>query len=332
MRAAVYHGPRDIRLDEVADPTPRDGYVIVKVDRVGICGTDKGFYTGKYAPRKIPIILGHEFTGVIVDVSRGIDGGLVGSRIVSEINITCGSCWYCKNGLRNHCRGREAIGISIDGALSEYIALPLDNIHIVDLDQLSAVFVEPLASVLEIASIYPPRPGSNIAVVGSGTIALLALQVLKYYSPNLVACIVRGDSPKRGLAGKFSDIVIPVEEVHNFIGRSLGDRMGFDYVVEATGSPEGLKTALGIVRPRGVIALKSTLGEYGPINLGRIVVDEVTIVGSRCGPFKPAIRMLRDRYIVVDELVTDIYPLERVREAFERSIERSSIKVVISIP
>jgi alcohol dehydrogenase len=305
---------------------------LVKVDYIGICGTDKAIYKGTYRPKKMPIILGHEFTGIITDISDDLEKDLMGRRIVSEINITCGSCWFCTNGLKNHCIRRETLGISRDGALAEYIVLPAENIYTVDLDPLDAVFVEPLASILEMINITPPKHGSNIAVIGSGTIASLALQVLRYYYPNQLVTVVRGDSPKKKFIERYSDTVVSIDDVDRYTMENTIEGRGFDYVVEASGSIDGFSIASKIVRPRGTIAVKSTHGSDVTIDLTRIVVDEVVISGSRCGPFIPAIKMIEDKTINVRDLISNIYPLDQVDHAFERSLDRSSIKIIVSIP
>ncbi|MCD6341217.1 MAG: alcohol dehydrogenase catalytic domain-containing protein [Desulfurococcales archaeon] len=329
MLAAVLKSPGKISVEDVPEPEVPPGWVKVRVEEVGICGTDKAFYKGSYVPGKLPIIPGHEIAGIVVEVGDGVPKDIVGARVTTEINIWCGKCWFCLNGLKTHCPYREVLGITVDGGMAEYVAVPYSNIHVVsELDPAAAAFVEPLAAVLEAIELEPPSPGSSIAVVGIGTIGLLFLQVLRYYSPKALVAVARPNSPKAELAKRLgADEVLTYEEALDFIKENTHEGQGFDYVVEVTGSPEGLDIAVSIARPRAVVAAKSTHGELVGFNYTLAVVKELRIVCSRCGPFKPAIRMLRDGLVSVRELVTSTYNLREAEEAFRRSLERDQVKV-----
>lgn len=333
MKAALLKGPGTIEVSDVPIPNPPPGWVRVKVVRAGICGTDKAFFRGTYRPGKLPIVPGHEFAGIIDSVGENVDEGIIGAKVTSEINVSCGMCWFCMNGMRTHCPYRKVLGITIDGGMAEYVITPVKNIHIVDgLTYQQACFVEPLAAVLEMIKLAPPPPDGRVAILGLGTIGLLALQVLRLYAPRLLVAVARSGSPKFKLAKSLgADLTADPEEALEIARTSTPEGAGFDYVVEATGSPEGLNLALRIVRPRGVIAGKSTHGEEVPLDYTSLVVKEVSLVGSRCGPFPPAIRLIREGLVRVDPLVTSTYELRDIRDAFEASFRREEIKVQVKI-
>ncbi|MFN3268392.1 MAG: alcohol dehydrogenase catalytic domain-containing protein [Zestosphaera sp.] len=336
MKALVLYSPGVLRLTEVPEPELSENRVLIKVERSGICGTDKAFYKGTYVPGKIPIILGHEVSGRVVDLGRNssIDKSLIGARVTTEINFYCGKCWYCRNGLPTHCPYRKTLGISVDGGFAEYVVSRLDLIHTVDdLTPLQAALVEPLAAVVEMTELAPPQRNSNIAVIGIGTIGLLTLGLLsRLYEPRFLVAVARPDTPKRSIALEMgAHEVLSSEELAEVITRNTPEGAGFDYVVEASGTPEGLQEAIEIVRPRGVIAVKSTHGIPTKIDVTKLVVKEVNLVGSRCGPFKKAIKLLREKVVQVDRLVTSEFPLSKGVEAFEKSFDRKEIKVHITI-
>jgi len=333
LKAALLKGPGTIEVSDVPIPNPPPGWVRIKVIRAGICGTDKAFFRGTYRPGKLPIVPGHEFAGIIDSVGENVDEGIIGARVTSEINVSCGMCWFCMNGMRTHCPYRKVLGITIDGGMAEYVITPVKNIHIIDgLTYQQACFVEPLAAVLEMIKLAPPPPNGRVAILGLGTIGLLALQVLRLHAPRLLVAVARSESPKFKLAKSLgADLTANPEEALEIARTGTPEGAGFDYVVEATGSPEGLNLALRIVRPRGVIAGKSTHGEEVPLDYTSLVVKEVSLVGSRCGPFPPAIRLIREGLVRVDPLVTSTYELRDVRDAFEASFGREEIKVQVKI-
>jgi len=329
LRAALLYGPRDVRVEEVKDPKPGDGWVRIRVEEVGICGTDKAFYRGSYRPGKLPIIPGHEICGVVDEVGAGVPKDVTGRRVTTEINIPCGKCWFCTHGARTHCPYREVIGITIDGGMAEHVLTTYENVHVVEpLTPAEGAFVEPLAAVIEMVKMRPPEPGSNIAVLGIGAIGLLSIQVLRLTAPNMLVAVARAGSPKARLAKALgADAVLTADEALELARRETREGQGFDYVVEATGSLKGLEIALGLVRPRGVVAAKSTHGEPTTFNYTSLVVKEVSLVGSRCGPFPPAIKLLRTGLVRVKDLVTSTYPLLKAPEAFAKSFERGEVRV-----
>ncbi len=331
MKAAVLHEPGDIRVEEIVVPEPAAGWVRLRVLCIGICGTDKAFYRGSYRPLKLPIIPGHEIAGVVDSVGEGVDTSLVGRRVTTEINVYCGRCWYCRNGMPTHCPYRETIGISRDGGMAEYMVTRADLLHSVEgLSDAEAALVEPLAAVVEMAEMKPPSEGSRIAVLGIGTIGLLSIRYLRLFNPDTIVAVSRPGSPKAGLALRSgADAVLTYSEALEYMRKHTPEGQGFDYVVEATGSREGLEMAINLVRPRGVVAAKSTHGSPVSFNYTLFIVKEALLVGSRCGPFEKAIELIKSGKLRVSDLVTHTYRLEEIREAFEKSFERDSVKVQI---
>lgn len=326
MRALVLYGPGNLRLENVPEPEPESGWVKIRVRRVGICGTDKALYKGTYPPRKLPLIPGHEIAGEIIDVGSEDLEGLIGKRVTTEINVNCGKCWFCRHGMPTHCSQRETLGISLDGGMAEYVVTRADLLHPIDgLSWEEGALVEPLSAVVEMLEMQPITPSANAAVLGIGTIGLLAAQLLSLTTPNVIA-VAREDSPKRRIAEKFVE-VLTFDEALRYMEEKTPDGAGFDYVVEATGSPGGLGMALKLVRPRGVIAAKSTHGSPVTFDYTSMIVKEVRLVGSRCGPFEKAIDLIRSKMVDVESLVTSVHSLKDGVKAFERSFDRKEIKV-----
>jgi len=321
MRALVLHAPKDLRLEDVDERSPGNGWVKVRIKRVGICGTDKSIYLGDYAARKLPIILGHEISGEVVEVGEGVDERMIGKRVTSEINLNCGECSFCKRGLREHCLRREALGITLDGGMADYMLTRADLLHSIgDLSWLQGAFIEPLAAALKPFYLMPPPPSSSIAIVGLGTIGLLSVQVSSLFAPKRLIAISRRRSRKSELAELFGAESMTIEEALNLKGE-------FDIVIEASGSPDGLEIALNLTRPRGTIFAKSTHGKEVSFDYTRAVVNEITILGSRCGPFDAAIGLLERGKVRVDELVTSVYKLDDGIEAFKKSFDPDELKV-----
>jgi 2-desacetyl-2-hydroxyethyl bacteriochlorophyllide A dehydrogenase len=329
LKALVLHGKEDLRVEEVEEPIPLEGWVKLKVEEVGICGTDKAFYKGTYRPLKLPIIPGHEISGIVVDVGKGVSKDLIGRRVTTEINISCGKCWFCKHGMPTQCPYRKTVGISIDGGMAEYMITSASVLHFIDdLTPAQGAMVEPLAAVLEAVQQLPPPPGANIAVLGIGTIGLLSIQVLRLFGPRILIGVSRPGSPKAKVAERLGvDEVLTYSEALDLMRRKTPEGQGFDYVVEATGSASGVEMALNMVRPRGVIIAKSTHGERVSLDYTSLIVKEVLLVGSRCGPFPPAIRLLREGLVKVEPLITDKLPLTDGVNAFKKAFSREAIKI-----
>jgi len=315
MRAVVWDGR--LRVDpSYPRPVPIPGEALVRVTLAGICNTDlelmKG-YMGFHG------VLGHEFVGV---VEESPDPALVGQRVVGEINAYCGVCNTCRAGLPSHCPHRTTLGISgRNGAFADYVSLPTQLLHAVDdhVPDRAAVFVEPLAAAVEILEQVPVHPSDRVVVLGDGKLGLLVAQVLSLTGCDLV--VVGRHEDKLAIL-KRRGIAVVLERCSAELGMA-------DIVVECVGRPEGFSQALSLLRPRGTLVLKSTYHSQAPIDLTSLVVDEITLVGSRCGPFGPALRMLAMGLVDVEPLIDAEYSIDDGVAAFERSAARGSLKVLL---
>lgn len=316
MKALVFDKRLKLVLD-YPDPKPLGDEALIRVKYAGVCATDIEITKGYMGFRGVP---GHEFSGVVE--ACGIPG-LIGKRVTGEINLSCGECDYCRRGLRTHCPERTVLGIfKKDGAFAEYLTLPVDNLHVLP-DEVSdeeGVFVEPLAAAFEILSQIKVGKGTRAAVLGDGRLGLLTAEVLRLSGCSLTA-IGRHEEKLAILKAIGIETAIVGE----------GMRGGFDIVVECTGRGEGLSTALDIVRPRGTIVLKTTVAERNSADLNRAVINEVTIIGSRCGPFKPAIAALKEKSVDVAPLVSRVFPLEEGIEAVSYASQNGVLKVLLKV-
>ncbi|MDZ7372808.1 MAG: alcohol dehydrogenase catalytic domain-containing protein [candidate division KSB1 bacterium] len=305
-----------LKLREVDVPRPRQGEALIRMRVAGICNTDLEITRGYFGFRGT---LGHEFVGEVIEAPGNEEW--VGARVVGEINLACGACWYCQRDLQRHCPNRTVLGIAgKDGCFAEYLTLPVRNLHRVpaDLDDEVAVFTEPLAASLEILEQVRVAPGSLVCVIGDGKLGLLAAQVLLLTGANVH--IVGKHRHKLAVAESFG--AKPVDS------DALSDKQ-YPLVVEASGSPAGLERAIRLVRPRGTIVLKSTYAEKPCVDTSRLVVDEVQVVGSRCGPFEPALRLLVREGVRTRPLVSGTFPLSRGLEAFAKAQEAGALKVLL---
>lgn len=316
MKAIVFDSELSYRADHPR-PEPRDGEALVRVLLAGICRTDIEITRGYMGFTGVP---GHEFVGVVEAVSSDYDG-LVGRRVVGEINVSCGTCATCRAGLRTHCPERSVLGIlNRDGAMAEYLTLPLENLHLVpdEVADEEAVFTEPLAAAFQILQQTHVRPLDRVLVMGDGKLGLLVALVLAQSQADVL------------LLGRHSDKLAIAEAQGVQTARADNFHRGdFDVVVEATGRAEGFVDAMSFVRPRGKLVLKSTVAAGVPLNLAPLVINEVEVIGSRCGPFKPALRALQQRALDVAPLISAVYPAERALEAFAHAETRGTIKVLV---
>jgi 2-desacetyl-2-hydroxyethyl bacteriochlorophyllide A dehydrogenase len=319
MKALFFDGA--LRLDKNARrPDPGPGEAIIRVWMAGICGTDMEVMKGYKGFRGIP---GHEFVGVVEEAGPACPG-LAGKRVVGEINCGCGACPYCAGGLEKHCPDRSAVGITgRDGVFAEYVALPERNLHEVPdcLADEEAVFTEPLAAAFEVMEQVHVRPAARVLILGDGCLGLLA------------ALAMRGCGADVTLCGRYDAklAVAAAEGVRTERADEIRKGRDYDIVVEATGSASGLEAALDFVRPAGTIVLKSTTAAKTEIDLSRVVVDEVVVVGSRCGPFAPAIDALASGRVRVKGLISAVYPLEEAVSAFEKAEQPDTIKVLLDL-
>ncbi|MEW5920197.1 MAG: alcohol dehydrogenase catalytic domain-containing protein [Bacillota bacterium] len=305
-----------IRLADVATPVPSPGDVLIRVTMAGICNTDLEVTAG-YRP--FTGILGHEFVGMVESDPLG---ELTGKRVVGSINVYCGECPYCRRGETSHCLERTAIGINgRDGAFAEFLALPRPNVHVVPagLGDIEAVLVEPLAAGMRVVEQVHIQPGHSVAVLGDGKLGLLSARVLSATGSNVV--VVGKHGHKLSLARSMG---LRTAAVDDFTGPA-------DVVLDCTGSVSGLETAVRLVRSGGTIVLKTTVAGKYKIDLSPIVVREIRIVGSRCGPFAPTLALLERHNLDLAGVVEAVYPLDRGVEAFEHARRKGALKILLSI-
>jgi alcohol dehydrogenase len=313
VRALVFDG--DLRHDpHYPDPVPPDGHVLIRVTKAGICNTDLEIVRGYMGFSGVP---GHEFVGV----AQG--GEWDGRRVVGEINLACGQCETCLRGMPTQCPNRTTLGIDRhDGAFADYLTLPSVNLHPVP-DSVSdeqAVFVEPLAAALQTLHQTHLSPHQRVVLLGAGKLGLLVAQVVSLTGCELTV-VVRHQRQADLLAGWG----IPTARAGELAPRSA------DVVVDCTGTAEGFKEALNLVKPRGVVHLKSTYHGLPQADLTRVVVDEVRIDSSRCGPFEAALRLLARGLIDVEPLIEARYPLAEGLAAFERAGRQGTLKVILDM-
>src|SRR5688572_1873839 len=314
MRALVLDDRVSVQESRPA-PNPGEGEVLVRVSCAGICETDLQLIKGYMGFRGV---LGHEFVGVAES------GPLAGRRVVGEINCACWTCETCRKGLNTHCPNRTVIGIlNHDGAFADLIAVPQRNLHAVPdaLPDEIAVFTEPVAAAFQIPAQITIRPDDRIIVLGDGRLGNLCAQVLARLSNRVT---VVGKHPQKLALLKALGIATAL------VSDPIDDRSA-DIVVDCTGSDTGLPTALRLVRPRGTIVLKTTVAGTQTLPWAPFVIDEVTLVGSRCGPFDRALDGLAKRQVDVLPLITDRFDLSHGLAALQRAQVRPVLKVLIDV-
>ena len=314
MRAITLHeGTLAFDADH-KPPTAQVGETLVEVIRAGICETDLQLARGYMGFHGI---LGHEFVG------RAQTGPLLGQRVVGEINCNCQNCPRCHSGLGNHCGRRTVIGIDRhDGAFADLVAVPNQNLHLVP-DEVcddQAVFVEPLAAAFQVLEQVPVSAQHSVLICGDGRLALMCANVLKLTG---AAVTVIGKHPSK--LARFESMKVRTELLDDHCTEV------FDVVVDCTGSKSGLELALSLTRPRGTIVLKTTVAADHQLSMAKIVIDEISVIGSRCGPFDKAINALKDGCIEVNQWITHRFAIESGLQAIEQAAAPESLKVVLEI-
>ena len=320
MKAVVFD--EELKLvDNYEKPVPKEGEALVRVTLAGICNTDyeitKGYmgYCG---------VLGHEAVGIVEEVND-VDKSLVGKRVVPEISYGCKEpdCPWCAQKLYRHCPNRHTLGIfHKDGVFAQYFTMPVEVLFEVpeNVPDEQAVFVEPLAAALEILEQHHIKPFEKVVILGDGKLGLITALALNALNIDVTLVgkhlnkldIARAQGCKTSLLNDF-----PVEKK-------------YDVVVEATGSISGFETALALTRPRGVLVLKSTVAASKEFNLAPVVIDEITVLGSRCGQFPAALRLLKSGKVDFSPLISAVYPADKAIEAFEKNKEKDTLKVLLS--
>ena len=314
MKATFFDGKQMIFDNNYPDPEFNE--TLVQVNLAGICGTDLEILNGymKYSG-----ILGHEFVGTVV---KSNNSNLIGKRVVGEINAGCTKCDFCLRGMERHCPSRTVLGIlKRDGAFAEFLSLPEKNLHVIP-DSISdeqAVFVEPLAAAFEINEQISLKPEWNVAVVGDGRLAQLIIQVIKLTCSN-ITCFGKHQNKLEGLIQSGIKIKIGIEST---------DEQLFDLVVEATGSNSGFTDTMKLVKPRGTVVLKSTITSRENLDLTPTIINEITLIGSRCGLFKPAIDALTTGIISVNSMIDCTFSLDKFEDAIIYAKKPNTMKVFL---
>lgn len=315
MKALVFD--KGLRIEDRPKPVASGRECLVRLLKAGICNTDLEITKGYFG---FTGVLGHEFVGIVESAPTA---SVVGQRVVGEINAACQACEYCRKGLQRHCPHRTVLGIlKHDGAFREFLTLPEENLHLVpeSISDEEAVFTEPVAAACEILDQVPIGPEYQVAVLGDGKLGLLVAMVLSVTRCHLT------------LIGKHvakMDVVkdYPLQRVTSDSATEL--IRSFDIVVEATGSPQGWELALGLIKPRGTVVLKSTFHGQIAFNPAPIVVDEITVIGSRCGRFEAALALLGKGAIHPGRLVQHTLPLHQGLRAFELAQQPGVLKVML---
>ena len=320
---AIWLEDNKISLRDVPQPL-KQNEALVKIRKAGICSTDLELVKGYYPYTGI---LGHEFVGEVVSLTpgpspagRGV-GVRVGDRVVGEINVVCNECEQCLNGRPTHCENRTVLGIiNRDGTFAEFTNLPIANLHRIpaSVPDEMAVFTEPLAAALEIQQQVQINPTDRVLLVGAGRLGQLIAQTLALTGCDLR--VVARHKLQQDLLKARGIRIISEEEIKPW---------RWDVVVEATGSPSGFSLARQAIRPRGTLVLKSTYKGEMNVNFSSVVVDEINIIGSRCGPFEPALRLMESKQVDPTVLIASEFKLKDALKAFEHAAEPGVLKVLI---
>lgn len=320
MKALLSKPPGAELTNTQPQPVPGTAESLVKVTMAGICRTDLELTKGYMG---FEGILGHEFCGIIDDNHSPLPKN---TRVVGEINAGCGQCEWCGKGLERHCPNRTVLGIfKRNGCMAEWLALPFQNLYPIPdcISDEQATFIEPVAAVLEIFEQMKIEPMQKVCIIGDGKLGLLSALVFRERHEGEIL-LIGHHSSKLNRIRNLTD-VRKEEEITNAMHKS------WDVVVEATGSSKGLFLGMQLVKPRGTIVLKSTMAQAEPLDLTPIVIDEITVMGSRCGRFLPAISLLSKGRIALDRLIDGIYPFEKAEDAWKHAQKRDAMKILIRI-
>jgi 2-desacetyl-2-hydroxyethyl bacteriochlorophyllide A dehydrogenase len=334
MKAAILHGPRDLRVESLRDPRPEPGEVVVRMTAAGLCGTDYEIWSGA-RPVAYPRIMGHELVGRVEATASDVTGVSPGDPVVVEPNYSCGHCPLCREGNRNLCLSRTTIGINADGGFAELVRVPARCCWRATAGAASdaLLLAEPLAVVVRAVARGEPKPGETAAIVGAGTLGLLALQVLRARGARVMvtsrsrrrfalATELGADATHATLEGRLADAA-----------RRFAGREGVDLVVETAGTAEAVTHALELVRPGGRVVLTGLPHEPTSVSFFSVVRREITLTGSMIyqDEFPEALRLVESGAVQTTPLITHRFGLERIGEAFAAHADPSSIKVALEI-
>jgi len=313
---SVYLDKGQVGVRKIRPPRRAQGFALIRLLMGGICNTDLELQRGYYGFSGTP---GHEFVGEVVEAETP---GLLGRRVVGEINLACGNCEWCARGLGRHCPNRSVLGIvKHPGAFREFLTLPEENLHVLpeSISTEEAVFVEPLAAACEILDQANIPERVEVAVIGDGKLGLLVAQVL--HAHGMQVCLFGRYANKLRIAERAG---IQTERMKKRIPTAE-----YDWIVEATGAAEGLRQAIQMVRPRGSVFMKSTVHGAVSIDTASVIVNEITLIGSACGTSEPALNLLLARKINVTAMISETLPLTEAKRAFVLAAKRGVLKVLL---
>jgi len=324
MKAAVLHGIRDIRMEDVPDPIPGDGEVLINVKATGICGTDIHFFRGEWSV-PTPLIPGHEFSGVIAEVGKGVSGIERGWHVVAEPNITCGSCYFCRLSEKNFfCLNLRATGVDTNGAFAEFVKIPAPNIYRIPdkMEFETAAMIEPLACCVRGIDQAGIRLGDTVAVIGAGPIGLILMQLAKMNGArSVVVSDISADRLERAKSlGSDHVVNTSVEDLTKAVGGLTGD-VGVDVAIEAVGKPETISQAIGITRKGGRVNIFGVSPQDAVLDVKpfALYAKELTITTSYRSPFtfQRSVDLASSGKVALKPLITHVLPLEKIARAFE---------------
>jgi 2-desacetyl-2-hydroxyethyl bacteriochlorophyllide A dehydrogenase len=332
MRAAVLRGPKDLAVESLPALAPGPGEVVIEVRAAGLCGTDYRIWSGDRAVA-YPRVMGHEFLGTVLATGAGVTRVSAGDRVVVEPNYSCGQCPLCREGNRNLCLSRTAVGIDVDGGFAQQARVPEACCWVppAGISDAQLLLTEPLAVVVRAVGRGGPRQGEAAAVVGAGTLGLLAIQVLKHRGLRVLAV---GRSDRRlGLARELRADAVAVAGAGDEAGREFSGREGVDLVVETAGTARAVEQAVALSRPGGRVVLTGLPHEPSTLSFFGIVRRELRIIGSMIyqDEFPEAMRLLAEGAVQGERLLTHRFPLERIDAAFQAHRAPESIKVALTL-
>jgi len=335
-RTAKIIAPGKIEIQEIDSLLAGPAEAVIEIQHAGVCGTDLAIFHGEH-PISLPHVCGHEFTGKVKSVGNGVSKDWIGKNVTAEINNTCIAyskiqlCAFCKKGLPSHCLTRTVTGIiNHEGAFADEVKVAAGTLHEIhpNIDPLIATLTEPLAAALQTFEISPIEKNETLVVLGTGRLGILIVFVASLKGINTVA-VSRSDA-KRNRALEFGAhyAFAPDEAIEEI--KKLTDGLGASSVIDTTGNPNGIDHALKMVRPRGTINCKTTCGLPSTgLDMTKLVVDEITLQGSRCGPFKPALKIIHEHQEKLKPFITSTHPLEEIQIALESALKEN--KVILTI-
>ena len=314
---AVWLENGGVEVRDVPEPERRHGFATLRLLAAGICNTDLELRRGYYGFRGTP---GHEFVAEVVNADTP---AWAGKRVVGEINLACKTCEWCARGIGRHCPDRTVLGIvKHPGAFADLLTLPESNLHEVpaNIPTEQAVFVEPLAAACEILEQVDIPAGAPVAVLGDGKLGLLIAQVLSAHGARVHQF---GRHREKLRIAEAAGVTTEIAGEHL-------PKAEYGWVVDATGSPAGLRQAVTMTRPRGTVILKSTVHGEVTVDTAAVIVNEITLTGSRCGRFEPALELLAQRKVFVEPLLSASFALDRAPQAFDCAATSGMLKVLLT--